>query len=62
MVIGDGECNEGSIWGLRWLPNFKLDNMIVILDKNNFQQTGTNNEIMKNDFLKSKWENFDELL
>ncbi len=59
VVIGDGECNEGSIWeSAMAAPNFKLDNMIVILDKNNFQQTGTNNEIMKNDFLKSKWENF----
>ena len=39
-------------------PNFNLDNMVVILDKNNFQQTGSNNEIMKNELLKSKWENF----
>ena len=59
VVIGDGECNEGSIWeSAMAAPNFNLDNIVVILDKNNFQQTGTNNEIMKNDSLKSKWENF----
>ena len=39
-------------------PNFDLENMVVILDKNNFQQTGSNSEIMKNELLKSKWENF----
>ena len=59
VIIGDGECNEGSIWeSAMAAPNFNLDNMIVIIDKNNFQQTGTNDEIMKNDYLKLKWENF----
>jgi len=59
VIIGDGECNEGSIWeSAMAAPNFNLDNIVVILDKNNFQQTGTNNEIMRNDSLKSKWENF----
>jgi transketolase len=59
VIIGDGECNEGSIWeSAMAAPNFYLDNMIVILDKNNFQQTGSNSEIMRNELLKSKWENF----
>ena len=59
VIIGDGECNEGSIWeSAMAAPNFGLENVVVILDKNNFQQTGSNNEIMKNEFLKKKWENF----
>ena len=59
IIIGDGECNEGSIWeSAMAAPNFNLDNIVVILDKNNFQQTGTNIEIMRNDSLKLKWENF----
>lgn len=59
VIIGDGESNEGSIWeSAMAAPNFNLDNLVVILDKNNFQQTGSNNEIMNNELLKSKWENF----
>ena len=47
VVIGDGECNEGSIWEAAMAaPNYNLDNLYVIIDKNNFQQTGTNKEIM----------------
>ena len=43
VIVGDGECNEGSIWeGAMAAPNFNLDNLYVIIDKNNFQQTGSN--------------------
>ena len=38
--------------------NFNINNLIAIVDKNNFQQTGSTNEIMKNDNLKQKWESF----
>ena len=59
VVIGDGECNEGSIWeGAMAAPNFKLDNLYVIIDKNNFQQTGSNKEIMNVENLKDKWSSF----
>ena len=59
VIIGDGECNEGSIWeGALAAPNLGLDNLFVILDKNNLQQTGTTNEIMKNENLKEKWLSF----
>ena len=59
VVVGDGECNEGSIWeGAMAAPNFKLDNLYVIIDKNNFQQTGSNKEIMNVDNLKDKWSSF----
>ena len=41
VLLGDGECNEGSIWEAAMAaPNFKLNNLYVIIDKNNFQQTG----------------------
>ena len=38
-------------------PNFKLNNLYVI-DKNNFQQTGSNKEIMNVENLKDKWSSF----
>ena len=34
VIVGDGECNEGSIWeSAMAAPNFKLDNLYVILTK-----------------------------
>ena len=59
VVVGDGECNEGSIWeGAMSAPNLKLDNLYVIIDKNNFQQTGTNKQIMDIGNIKEKWKSF----
>ena len=39
-------------------PNFNLDNLYAIIDKNNFQQTGSNKEIMNTADLKEKWQSF----
>tara|TARA_Y100000590_G_C15609574_1_gene973317 strand:- start:244 stop:1080 length:837 start_codon:yes stop_codon:yes gene_type:complete len=59
VIVGDGECNEGSIWEAAMAaPNFNLNNLYVIVDKNNFQQTGSNKEIMNVDNLKDKWTSF----
>lgn len=34
-LIGDGECNEGSIWESALLANHhKLDNLVVVIDQN----------------------------
>ena len=59
VIIGDGECNEGSVWEAAMAaPNFKLNNLYAIIDKNNFQQTGSNKEIMNVESLKDKWASF----
>mgnify|MGYP001321997942 FL=1 len=59
VIVGDGECNEGSVWEAAMAaPNFNLENLYVIIDKNNFQQTGSNKQIMSVDNLRSKWESF----
>lgn len=59
VVLGDGECNEGSVWEAAMsAPKFKLNNLNVIIDKNNFQQTGSNKEIMDVSNLKDKWSSF----
>ena len=57
--MGDGECNEGFCLGSVSMAaaNFNLDNLIVV-DSNNFQQTGKNNEIMNVQSLKDKWNSF----
>ena len=59
VLMGDGECNEGSVWeAAMCAPNFNLNNICVIIDKNNFQQTGTNKKIMDLRNLSSKWKSF----
>jgi len=59
VVLGDGECNEGSVWEAAMsAPKFKLNNLNVIVDKNNFQQTGKNFDIMNLDNLSNKWKSF----
>lgn len=46
-IVGDGEANEGSIWeAMQFAAHFKLDNLIVILDKNGFQAMGATAEVM----------------
>ena len=36
-------------------PNLNLSNLYAIIDNNNFQQTGSNKEIMNTDSLYKKW-------
>ena len=59
IILGDGECNEGSVWeGAMAASHFKLDNITVIIDNNNFQQTGSNDSIMSLGDLSAKWKSF----
>jgi transketolase len=59
VILGDGECNEGSVWEAAMAaPNYRLDNLIAIIDNNNFQQTGTNSQIMSLGNLNEKWKSF----
>ena len=59
VIIGDGECNEGSVWEAAICgANYKLTNLTVIIDNNKFQQTGSNDEIMRTDSLFDKWKSF----
>ena len=58
-MIGDGEMQEGSVWEAAMAASFyKLDNFIVILDKNQVQQTGKTQEVMDVGDVSSKWKAF----
>ena len=59
VLLGDGECNEGSVWEAAMsVPNLNVKNLSVIIDRNNFQQTGTNKNIMNIDPIDDKWKSF----
>ena len=58
-MIGDGESQEGAVWEASMAAAFnKLDNLIVILDKNQVQQTGKTKEIMDIGNVALKWKAF----
>lgn len=55
ILVGDGECNEGSCWeAFMAAPNYKLDNIVVIIDQNGFQLSGENKAIMDIGDMKEK--------
>lgn len=59
VVLGDGECNEGSVWeSIMLAPKYKLSNLTAIIDKNGYQQTGSTETILKNDNLEEKIKSF----
>ncbi len=58
-VIGDGESDEGEIWeAAMYAAKEKLDDLIVILDRNNIQQSGSGTDILSLDPVAAKWEAF----
>ena len=58
-MIGDGESQEGAVWESSMASAFyKLDNLIIILDKNQVQQTGKIKEIMDIGNAALKWKAF----
>jgi transketolase len=59
VMIGDGECQEGTIWeSLNLAKKFRLDNLTIIVDHNKLQALSTIEEIMNETNLKSKFEVF----
>ena len=60
VLLGDGECNEGSVWEATMLaPQLKLDNLIAIIDYNKLQSDmTTGKEIIDLGNLSLKFKNF----
>ena len=47
VILGDGECNEGSVWEAAMsAAHYQLNNVVAIVDRNTLQQTGSNKQIM----------------
>jgi transketolase len=46
-ILGDGECDEGNCWeAMMTAKQYKLDNLIMIIDRNKLQSDGATKEIM----------------
>jgi transketolase len=59
VAMGDGECNEGSVWeaALSASKN-KLDNLVALVDYNKHQSYGKTSEVMELEPFADKWKAF----
>ncbi|KPL78719.1 transketolase [Ornatilinea apprima] len=58
-LMGDGELTEGSLWEASMsAAHYKLDNLVVIVDRNGLQITGKTEEVMALEPLGQKFEAF----
>jgi len=58
-IVGDGELNEGLVWeAAASSAKFGLDNLVVIVDRNNLQNDGTADAIMPMEPIDKKFEAF----
>lgn len=59
VLLGDGECNEGSVWeAAMCASHYGLKNLVAIIDKNELQYDGETSDIMNMQNMKQKWEAF----
>ncbi len=59
VVLGDGELNEGSIWeGLLVAAAHKLDNLVIIVDRNEFQANIRTEELIPLESIDKKFKAF----
>ena len=59
ILVGDGELYEGSNWEAMLLAsNFKMHNLLVIVDRNYSITLNKTEDVMKLENLKSKFESF----
>lgn len=58
-ILGDGELNEGPIWeGALFASHHKLDNLMLIVDKNGFQAMGKTDDVLSLGDLCAKFASF----
>jgi transketolase len=58
-IVGDGELNEGPIWeGALVAAHNRMDNLMLIVDKNGFQAMGTTDDVLALGDLSAKFSSF----
>jgi transketolase len=58
-VLGDGECNEGSVWEAAMLASSQaVSNLTIAIDYNKWQATGRTDEVLAVAPLADKWRAF----
>lgn len=59
VLMGDGECNEGSVWeAAMFASRFELLNLVLIVDHNRLQAYGYDKDVLNMGDLVSKFSSF----
>lgn len=59
VFLGDGECDEGSVWeAVASAGHFNLNNLVAVVDVNAIQYDGFTSEVMDMSPLGKKWIDF----
>ena len=58
-ILGDGECNEGSVWeAAQAAANFQLNNLVAIVDHNHMQSLDYCERTLNSGTMAEKWRSF----
>lgn len=59
VVLGDGECDEGSVWEAALFANhFRLNNLVAIIDHNHMQSLDFQENTLEIEDFAAKWKAF----
>lgn len=59
VVLGDGECDEGSVWEAALFSNhFRLNNLVAIVDHNHMQSLDFQENTLEMESFAEKWKAF----
>ena len=59
VIMGDGECDEGSVWeSALSAAHYKCKNLVTVIDRNGLQYDGGTEDIMAFGCLEDKWKAF----
>ena len=59
VVLGDGECDEGSVWeAALQAAQFKLDRLVAVVDYNHMQSLFTVEKTLRLEPFEDKWKDF----
>lgn len=59
VALGDGECDEGSVWEAALFANhFRLNNLVAIIDRNHMQSLDYSENTLELEDLERKWSAF----
>ncbi len=58
-ILGDGECNEGTVWEAAMsAAHFKVTNMVTFVDRNRMMIDGPTESVMALEPFTDKWKSF----
>lgn len=59
VILGDGECDEGSVWeAAASASHYGLNQLVAVVDKNGIQYDGHTDDVLDMSPFGSKWKDF----